>query len=246
MSAKPETDTIEGLAQFYHTGERNIVRYRSKHAPLDDPMKFKEWIGTQKSAPEGLMDRLDQLTDGQTAGDGDAMPANAGDWQEFEAGFKDTDPNEAMAKISKVRDWAFFQFERASKKKNKREEKFYSDLLAKMEGTLHDAQLRAKKLGIESGDLVSRKDLERPARFIGYHLLRCADEALGKLARAIGERDPTLPPMTAEEVRRLGEPLLLEAVVFAPMTRATEGDNAGAPPSWLVDAMRDGLAEVVE
>ena len=52
-------------------------------------------------------------------------------------------------------------------------------------------------LGRDMGDLVPRKDLETPARFLGYHLLRCADAALASLAKAITERDPALPP-TAE------------------------------------------------
>ena len=36
------------------------------------------------------MERLDQLTEGQGESSEDAMPQNAGEWQEFEAGFKDT------------------------------------------------------------------------------------------------------------------------------------------------------------
>lgn len=247
MEAEPQAlvppQTVKGLAEFYHTNERNIVRYRAKAAPLDDPMKFREWISAQASAPEGLLTRLDELAGGpgeNKQGNGDR------DWEEFEKQVRTEDPNDAMAKISKVRDWAFFQFERASKAKKKKEEKFYSDLLAKMEGTLHDAQLRAKKLGIETGDLVPRESLERPAKFLAYHLLRCADAALNQLAKQITEREPGLPPITAKEIRAMGEPILLTALVFQPMTRAMEGDNGAAPPEWLIAALKAGLDEVVE
>ena len=118
--------------------------------------------------------------------------------------------------------------------------------MAKMEGTLHDAQLRAKKLGIDSGDLVRRDELERPAKFLGYHLLRCADAALGQLAKLLTERDPSLPPLTVGEVREMGEPLLLTALVLQPIAKAMEGDNGAAPPRWLVEAMKAGMEEVIE
>ena len=225
---------------FYCTAVRNISRYKSRGAPVNDPVQFREWVGRQQSAPDGLLARLDELVGVERDG------AGGTDWEEFEKQVRTADPNDAMAKIGKARDWAYFQFERASKTKKKRDEKFYSDLLAKMEGTLHDAQLRAKKLGIDSGDLVRRDELERPARFLGYHLLRCADAALGQLARQLTERDPSLPPLTVGEVRAMGEPLLLTALVFQPLVKAMEGDNGAAPPRWLVEAMKAGMEEVVE
>ena len=239
---KPPKD-VAGLAGFYRTTERNIVRYRAKFAPLDDPIKFKAWIGTQASAPEALLERLEDFPD--SAGSEPSFP-DAADWEDFEKQARTADPNDAMAKISKVRDWAFFQFEKASKLKKKKDEKFYSDLLAKMEGTLHDAQLRAKKLGLEAGDLVPRAELENVARFLAYHLLRCADGALAKLSKAIAERDPSYPPITAQEVVALGEPLMITAMVFEPMERAMLGDNGAAPPEWLVAAMKEGREEVIE
>jgi len=237
-------DSIGGLATFYRTGERNIVRYRAKGAPMSDPAKFKEWMEDQKSAPIPLMDRLEELLGG--ASDTGAPKSEDQDWKDFEAITRTNDPNASMVNLCKARDWAYFCFEKATRTGNKKKEKFYSDMLAKLEGVIHDGQLRAKKLGIEAGDLVPRKDLETPARFLGYHLLRCADAALSALAKAITERDPSLPPPTAEEIFALGEPLILRAVVFDPMQRAIAGDNGAAPPGWLVEALRAGLDEVVE
>jgi hypothetical protein len=248
MSTEPKSpekppEAQADLAAFYRTGIKNIQRYRSKGAPMHDPQAFRVWFADQPACPQALAARLDELC-GEPAPGTD--PASGQDWEEFEKQARTEDPGDAMAKISKVRDWAFFQFERASKAKRKKEEKFYSDLLAKMEGTLHDAQLRAKKLGLETGDLVRRDELERPARFLAYHLLRCADSALAKLAKAIAERDPKLPPVTAQEVKALGEPLLLSALVFEPIERAMTGDNGAAPPAWLVAALKAGRDEVVE
>lgn len=234
--------SVKGLAEFYSTSERTIDKYRAKAAPLHDPVAFREWINKQPNPPEGVLTRLDELLGVDESTFPDEITQ---DWKEFDAQARSDDPHDAMAKIRRAADWAFFQFERASKTKRKKDEKFYSDLLAKMQGTLHDAELRAKKLGIETGDLVKRAELEVPARFLGYHLLRCADTALAQLTAGLLERS-AVRQLSAGDIKEVCESVLITALVIAPIERAAGGDNAGAPPAWLVKALRDGVNEVLE
>lgn len=234
--------SVKGLAEFYSTSERTIDKYRAKAAPLHDPVAFREWINKQPNPPEGVLTKLDELLGVDESTFPDEVTQ---DWKEFEAEVKADNPHDAMAKLRRARDWFAFQLERASKTKRKKDEKFYGDMLAKMEGTLHDAELRAKKLGIETGDLVRRADLEVPARFLAYHLLRCADTALALITAGLLERQ-AIRQLGAGDIQEVCESILLSACILDPIERASLGDNAGAPPAWLVKAMREGAAEVLE
>ena len=115
-----------------------------------------------------------------------------------------------------------------------------------LSSVIHDFEIRQQRLGRDLGDLVPRSELEHVARFIGLHLLRCADAAIASIAKVLTDRDPALPSPDAKEIRALIEPLLITNLVFQPIERAAAGTNSAAPPAWLVKALLEGRAEVVE
>ena len=117
--------------------------------------------------------------------------------------------------------------------------------IKELAGVIHDMELRAQKLGRDLGDLVPRSALEGPARQMAYQLMRCADAVVDQLGKALIGRDQS-QPITVQEVKEIAEPILLNAYVLQPMVQASNGDNPGAPPPWLVSVMKEGINEVLE
>lgn len=212
--------------------------------PVHSDLEMGRWYG-------GLSpDQQEKMTPSMRAeivavGGGSTKPDK--DHKEFTALYSE-EAGEKTVLADLKRQLAFFLFRHKKAAKDNDGVKVSEALrqIKELASIVHDTEIRAHKLGRDMGDLVPRADLERPARFLAYHLLRCADAALAKLAKAIAERDPKLPAITAPEIRSLGEPLFLTALVFEPMERAMAGDNGAAPPEWLMKAMKEGMSEVVE
>ncbi len=226
-----------------------MQKYRKAGYPVESDEGMRSWYAglapeTQaKLTPEF---RGEILKCGASSKPPGTLATDA-DYKTFEAAYKpEAGDQTVLADLKKQLAFYMFKHRAASELNDGPGASEAMRQIKELASVVHDSELRAQKLGRDMGDLVPRKELEVPARFLGYHLLRCADAALSKLAKAITEREPNAPPITPEEVRRLGEPLLLTALVYDPMAKAMAGDNGAAPPDWLLAAMKDGLAEVVE
>ena len=212
--------------------------------PVDSDEEMRKWYASQtpdtqnKLTPEFREKIIASMPKGE---------ASSADYREFEKTYSEEKGDKTvLADLKKQLAFYMFRHRLASEKNDGVGASEAMRQIKELSSVVHDMELRSQKLGKDLGDLVPRVALEMPARFLAYHLLRCADGALWKLAKAITERDPKLPTITAPEIRALGEPLFLTALVFDPMERAMQADNGAAPPEWLVKAMKDGLSEVVE
>lgn len=112
-------------------------------------------------------------------------------------------------------------------------------------GVLHDEELRADRLGRETGATIPITEVQRIARAVPYWLLRGIDDLLARLCRPLADRSGT-GPLFPEEIRQLLEPHLLETRLFLPLERALKSPTALAlPPSWS-EAWQAGVAATIE
>lgn len=231
-------------AKFWGVSLRVMTRLLSQGVPVDSMEAMRSWYA---SLPPDTQGKITAALREKIVGATGKRGKSDADYEAFIAGYSEEQGDKTvLADLKKQLAFYMFKHRGASERNNGVGASEAMRQIKELASVVHDTELRAQKLGRDMGDLVPRADLERPARFLAYHLLRCADAALHKIAKDIAERDPKLPMITAPEIRLLGEPLLLTALVFDPMTRAMEGDNGAAPPEWLVKAMKDGLTEVVE
>ena len=238
--------SVEKQAAWWRINRRTALRLRDKGLDLRDVPAVLAWLDSQnqKKVAHGMMEKATELRGGNTAEaeiEVSKIPGQSDpDWADFDAQVRTEDPKDAMAKIAKARDWAYFKFEKVSKLGDRRAEKHYSDLLAKMEATLHDMQLRAKRLGIDAGDLYPRAEHERVIAAWAYHAMRCVDGGLAALCRkAVG-----LP--SAEAARVLLEPFLLSAAYWEPFQHAAKIATGNAMPAWFAAKMADAVDDFVE
>ncbi len=239
-------------AKFWGVSARVMQIWLNKNLPVEDTAKMIAWyaglpVAQQNRLSDGFRKRVTEehmklSQSGSKSGPID--PEYAAFEKDYSAG--NVSDQTALAELKKQA--AFYQFkQRACSQRNDHAGASAAlNQLKDLSSVIHDMELRAQKLGRDLGDLVPRKTLEEPARFIGYHLLRVADATTAELVKALTVADPASPPLLPEELAARIEPILLNAYVLRPIERAADGDNTAAPPDWLVAALRGGADEVIE
>jgi hypothetical protein len=103
-----------------------------------------------------------------------------------------------------------------------------------------DGQLLAKKLGIDSGELMPKEQAERYLRAVAYWIVRCIDSAKRRL------REKVVGLETAQAADAILDAELIESVLVVPMARATRVDGGTALPEWATAAIIDAIEDYVE
>ncbi len=169
---------------------------------------------------------------------------NQAEWSAFLEKTKqqaDAAPKESLANIKAARDIAAVRFMEAAQKENRPDMKLYADLLSRFDGV--DAELRAKKLGIDQGELLPRAECERMIFALGYWSLRATDLSLDSL---MGQLKLVAPGLDGEHVRKILERELLSARFLEPFARASKIRNGVGLPDWFVAKMRTTCGDYLE
>lgn len=230
---------VEGQAAFWRINRKTILRWRNAGAPITDIPAMIEWA-RKKDVPEGFAAKVGELT-----GTANLPAQTESDWAELEEKLRNLDPKASMENIERLVALVTLKFNKASQSGDRKGEKHYGDLVAKFEAVKHDALLRAKKLGIDSGELIKRELVAAYAESLGFWLLRGADEAINEItpkliaASARGQ-------LGRDTIIEILEPALLGSRVVNPLTRSTTTTANNAVPDWLADAIKRGLAQVIE
>lgn len=244
--ATPPTE-LDEQATYWRVNPKTLWRWRQKDVPLHDLAALQDWAVRQRKLPVGFLARLADLRGDrgkETAKDEPPAGESAKDWEEFlaQAGTRqgdESDSKASMVALTRARDFAAFMFEKSAKANGKADMKFYTDLIAKMEGVIHDAQLRAKRLGIDSGELYPRAEHERVVTAWAYHAMRCIDKALPALCRkCIGLE-------SAAAAREVLEPALLSEAYVVPFAHAVTVATGNKMPEWFAEAMTSAVANFV-
>lgn len=230
--------TIGGQAVFWGISERTAKSERVKGTPLHSVDDTREWAKTRR-VPNAVRQRLADVGAGESAGSAQpGAPDPRQQWEEFERQAKKAEgaPRESLAAMMQARDFAAFRFTEAAKKNDKADMKFFADVLSTFDGVIHDAQLRAKKLGIDQGELLPRPEVERIILAIGYWMLRSTYQHLDALEAQLRRLAPELD---GGPLRNALEGELLSVRFLEPFVRASKIQNGVAVPEWVVAKLRE-------
>ena len=93
------------------------------------------------------------------------------------------------------------------------------------DASLHKAELRALRQGLETGEVLARAEHERIVAAWCFHAMRSIDEALPTLSRKlVGMAEP-------QDVRAVLEPALLSAAYFEPFAQSVSVSTGNAMPA---------------
>lgn len=227
-----------------------MQRLLAQGVPVDDVGKMLAWYAALSAASQAKLSKpfRARITEERIKATNQSGAVGDPDWAAFEREFKSSEASDhtVLAELKKQFQFYSFKQRQCTTRNDAAGASEAMRQIKELGSVIHDMELRAQKLGRDLGDLVPRKDIEFVAEQIGVHLLRVADTLRAEITTALTVRDLNSAPLAPEEIAARLEPILLNAYVLQPIVRAAEGTNTGAPPAWLVAALRAGVASVLE
>jgi hypothetical protein len=228
--------TTKELAERWGIEDRQAQRHRKDGVPLDNDADMVRWY---TSLPTDSQRKLTPEFSRRIHEVGAKLRVMPGTGAEWEA---DT-PKESLADIKEARDFAAFRFKLAAKANDRLDMKAFADLLSTFEGVVHDAELRAKKLGLDAGELLPRPEIERILWALAYWLLRSTDQHLDAISAKLTKLSAGLDDA---RVRAVLEPELLSQRFLGPFAQASKLQNGVGLPAWVVAKMREAAGDFLE
>lgn len=229
---------VAQVAAEYGVTPRSVRRWRAQDAPIADPAALVAWLKAHDKLPASVRgrERRRTITD-------QAAQAERTDWAALPAA-------DIHARLGSLETWAGVAetHMRASISGRDAEGKpvkdpgefaFWQKAYLAFHGAALNARLAQSKLGIDTGELIPRADLERLLTALG-----------GRLALGIQQlRDRLAPQLTrldyAEEIADRLEPALIIAGLLDPVAEAIHHAAGIGLPGYVAAALRAAVAEVI-
>lgn len=201
------------------------------------------WAGGQLRLTDKCRSAIDRLG-GKGAGP-IGLPtdkATAQHWLRFTAEQDKTagaNPGKAMAALTEARDFSAFMFKTAAETGDQGGQRFYAALLQRLEGCLHDAQIRAQRLGLDTAQLYPRSDMEHLIAAWCYWGNICTLETIEGVCRKLIGRQ------SYNEVRDILEPYLLTEKFIEPFKHALTVATGMQLPAWFTAKLIDSVDDFI-
>lgn len=217
---------------FWGVNCSSIERWRRNGAPFQDPEAFAKWCTTRKHVPAAVVAKLKELgLSTEQAKDGSP------EWKVFiegwaAGGFR---PHKGVPEsVSKLCHYYAFRTERAAAAGDGLAEKLYATQHREYENTIRQMQLAADKLGMESGEIITRQECERLIAALEQWRCVATSEGIASLAASLC----SMQSMTPAAASALVERWLIDGAWLKPFRRATRATTQLALPPWAFEAMR--------
>lgn len=219
----------EFWAGFWGVAPRQINRWEARGIPYQDPRPFREWLESNRDGVSpAVREKLERMTGALTVAPTTATEPPPDAAEEFDD------------RLIRWRDACAASYDRALAEGRLSDVEFFEERVVKLDKTLRENKLLAKKLGIEEGSLIAKEEFERVVRAIILHLVAGISSLVSlRATRFIG-----LPDRAAAADRLERE--LTRAVLFAPLLSAVRQPSGVGLPEWVGEAFRDGVDLVVE
>lgn len=223
--AKPP-ESIGDLAAFYRVSLATIKRWRAKSAPLHSVQEMKAWAGRQNQLPKGFVVRIGELTKPEKASNRD--------WEDFLREHpSDASPDQVkqIQNLERHLHFADFALQKARARDDAAYIKVYTDDLFRFSKAIKEQKALADRLGLESGELLPKREAERIIASWCYWSMVAIDAVLPTLCkRLVGQTGPAA-------IRDILEPALLRAKFLEPFQQAKRVAAGNNLPPWFVEAM---------
>lgn len=171
-------------------------------------------------------------------------PDQSEDWKEFEAVEKSGryQPHRgAEPNASRLCHYYAFRAEKAARLNDGVSEKLYSEIHTRYAQLVRQQQLAADKLGMESGELIQRSEVER----IEAARMAVSMVSLGSSIDALATRISELPAMSLQAIRAELEAWLVSGAIVRPYQRMSTATHQLNIPSWYSEAMKREVSQYV-
>ena len=233
-------------AKFYCVTIRTLATWAklSPPAPVHDVAAMIQWAAGRKRLSDACRSRLEELRR-EIEGDDEKQFIDP-DWLEFQklAASKSAEDGKAsLSAIQKARDFSAFKYERAAEANDRDAMRFHKDMLVAFESAYHDAVLRARKLNLDTGEVIPRCEIERIVWAWAFWAMQSTNkhcDALSKSIAALAPGADTNKIYDHLQAELLGDRFLTSFV------RASQIKHGTTVPSWIVAEMRRACGDFLE
>ncbi len=253
----PKKRLLAEHAKQWAVSIKTVERWRADAAAgqmpaLDDVPGMCRWALTRKG-PKSFIERCRQL---RTSGDlANVDAAGKGyvpdtsrddlklDWSEFTKQHPTSKPSDQAAQIQALEGelaFATFGLARSRERGDEAAQRKYADDMIKFSKAVKEQKLLADKLGVESGELLSKAEVMRILHAHAYWTMRGTDVALDALSRKL------VNLAFPKDARAVLEPELLSIRFVQAYSQAVRTPAGNALPAWVRDAVRDAVDDFIE
>lgn len=211
------------LAKFYQVTERTVRRWKSDGAPLDNPKRMVSWLLTRKRIPKGAQAWMDSQSLNKPGPD---LPMEETETPEI------VESTGEVKELEERRIDLDRRLDRAMASDNESKIKLYTELLVRVDESLRRDQAHQKKLGLDTGEMMPRGEVERIMRAAFYAGNACVEGVLQQICEQVVSFD------FPEEAYHYLKPILLGGRLFSGFSRVAKVPGPPQVPQWLIDTIR--------
>ena len=213
---RPKQSDAE-LAQEFDVDRRTITRWKKQKAPLDDTNKdMYQWLVANNSS--GAKDWIRAYRDAHP----DQFPKK----KAAKKAAKKTDKEKKTPE--QLCDDYFAELQHAREVGDEVREKIAVDHYLKINKQLRDQEAHNKRLGLDSGEVLPKSEVERIIRNAAWAGNACCDKFSKQLAQRLSNKSPA-------EVHKILKPTLTGLLVFEGMKRLAKVPGDINLPQWVID-----------
>jgi len=215
--ARNNKDTQQDHAEYWHVSQRAISTWDKDGCPLDGSrVEQAKWIlKNAKRKNKKTRARLAELI-------GDEMKKTTSGGMESEG-----------LTMEQARDYYAKQLSEATSAELQDSEtiKEWNDLFVKADKAIRENEMHAKKLGIDSGEMLGRGEVERILKAIVYAGNACVRKQLKEVCEVIADCE------TPNDVYNLLPAMVLGGRIFEGMKAVAKSPSDVNLPQWAIDCM---------
>ncbi len=236
---------VKAQSEFWGVVPRTIQRWIKRGLPVTDSEKMARSILSMKNKSDSARKKAEDILNGkqttkenskkseeQVSGSVAAAP-DYDEFQDWQKERKESGQHNSLGVLEVARDYYQFKLERANAANVFSDMKNYSELVIRYEKAITDTKLAAQKLGLETGETMSKSEALKLARGLGFWLMRCVDATLKEVCpKLVGRSFP-------EEIYPELDAFLLDVRFLKPLSRAMSQESGVTLPGFFVQALRD-------
>ena len=210
-NGKREKRTIAQMADEYRVSVTTKNRWIKAAAPFDSDADMNAFVMKQKHIPKRFAEW--QIQKGFTI---------------IEPEDTDDDLGEDFESQSKLRDFYFTKLSAAAKRNDQNQIKYWNELLLKTDESIRRTEAHQKKLGLESGETISREEVERILMAVIYAGNACVRAQIKQIAEVLAAE--TSPADIYETL----SPAILGGRIFEGFKAVSKADSDVQLPGWVI------------
>lgn len=139
-----------------------------------------------------------------------------------------------------LRDDYFEELQKAKDEGDEEREKVALNAYLKIDKQMRESQAHAIKLGIDSGEILSRAEVCRIIRASCYAGNACVEAVVEQIAEKLCAME------SPEQIYKFLSPIILGGRLFAGMSKVIHTTGAPHVPAWYVEAMQDSADDYLQ